>query len=112
MTKIDREIEISVWGGASKMEQQLKDAGLTVRRLGRIMRVLREDESTVDTILGCAAKASVQIRQMEEYEPSLEDLFLLIMDKLGYGTRSASELLNSTPDSRVIGDGSIGGSSI
>ena len=110
--QIDREIEISVWGGASKMEQQLKDAGLTVRRLGRIMRVLREDESTVDTILGCAAKASVQIRQMEEYEPSLEDLFLLIMDKLGYGTRSASELLNSTPDSRVIGDGSIGGSSI
>jgi len=110
--QIDREIEISVWGGASKMEQQLKDSGLTVRRLGRIMRVLREDESTVDTILSCASKVSVQIRQMEEYEPSLEDLFLLIMDKLGYGTRSASELLNSIPESQVIGDGSIGGASI
>ncbi|MEC7142025.1 MAG: ABC transporter ATP-binding protein [Candidatus Thermoplasmatota archaeon] len=110
--QIDREIEISVWGGASKMEQELKDSGLTVRRLGRIMRVLREDESTVDQILSCAAKASVQIRQMEEYEPSLEDLFLLIMDKLGYGTRSASELLNSTPSSKVLGDGSIGGASL
>lgn len=110
--QIDREIEISVWGGASKMEQQLKDAGLTVRRLGRVMRILRIDESTVDLILECAAKAAVQIRQMEEYEPSLEDLFLLIMDKLGYGTRSASELLNSTPNSEVIGDGSLGGASI
>ncbi len=40
---------------------------------------------------------------MQEYEPSLEDLFLLIMDQLGYGTRTAADLLSSTPEGRVIG---------
>ena len=72
--QIDREIEITVWGGASQIELALKDAGLTVRRMGRVMRILRQDESTVDHILDAAAKSQVQVRQMQEYEPSLEDL--------------------------------------
>ena len=101
--QIDREIEITVWGGASRIELALKDAGLTVRRMGRVMRILRQDESTVDHILDAAAKSQVQVRQMQEYEPSLEDLFLLIMDQLGYGTRTAADLLSSTPEGRVIG---------
>ena len=101
--QIDREIEITVWGGASRIEQTLKDAGLTVRRMGRVMRILRQDESTVDHILDAAAKSEVQVREMQEYEPSLEDLFLLIMDQLGYGTRTAADLLSSTPEGRVIG---------
>ncbi|MBT4059075.1 MAG: ABC transporter ATP-binding protein [Euryarchaeota archaeon] len=94
---IDREIEIWVWGGASKMERALHDAGLTPRRTGRVMRVVRQDETTYDLVLELAAKAGVQIRKMEDYEPSLEDLFLVIMDRLGYGVKSSVDLLQSQP---------------
>jgi ABC-2 type transport system ATP-binding protein len=92
---IDREIEISVWGGASKMEQKLVDNGLNVRRTGRVMRITREDESTYGGILEAAAATNVQVRKMEDYEPSLEDLFLVIMDRLGYSVKSSSDLLAS-----------------
>ena len=30
-----------------------------------------------------AVSAGVQVRQIKEYEPDLEDIFLLVMDKLG-----------------------------
>ncbi|MDP6900022.1 MAG: ABC transporter ATP-binding protein [Candidatus Thalassarchaeaceae archaeon] len=93
---IDREIEISVWGGASRLEQKLKDDGHNVRRTGRVMRITRQDESTYVQILAAAAATSVQIRKMEDYEPSLEDLFLVIMDRLGYAVKSSADLL-STP---------------
>ena len=99
---IDREIEIWVWGGASRMETALKDAGLTPRRTGRVMRVVRQDETTYDLILELAAKAKVQIRRMEDYEPSLEDLFLVIMDRLGYGVKSSADLLQSQPPTTSV----------
>ncbi len=95
---IDREIEISVWGGASRIEEKLKDMGQSVRRTGRIMRITRIDDSTYGTILQAAADTSVQIRKMEDYEPSLEDLFIVIMDRLGYSVKSSRDLLGgSTP---------------
>ncbi len=99
---IDREIEIWVWGGASRMEAALNDAGLTPRRTGRVMRVVRQDETTYDLVLELAAKAQVQIRRMEDYEPSLEDLFLVIMDRLGYGVKSSADLLQSQPPTTSV----------
>jgi len=99
---IDREIEISVWGGASRMEQVLSDAGLKPRRSGRVMRVVRVDDSTYDLVLECAAKAEVQVRKMEDYEPSLEDLFIVIMERLGYGVKTSADLLKQTPKGRDI----------
>ena len=95
---IDREIEISVWGGASKIEEKLKDMGQSVRRTGRILRITRIDDSTYGTIIQAAAETNVQIRKMEDYEPSLEDLFIVIMDRLGYSVKSSKDLLGgSTP---------------
>ena len=99
---IDREIEIWVWGGATKMEEALKDANLNPRRTGRVMRVVRQDDNTYDLVLEIAAKVGVQIRRMEDYEPSLEDLFLVIMDRLGYGVKSSSDLLQSQPIPRSV----------
>lgn len=99
---IDREIEIWVWGGASRMEEALNDAGLTPRRTGRVMRVVRQDETTYDLVLELAAKSKVQIRRMEDYEPSLEDLFLVIMDRLGYGVKSSSDLLQTQPPTTSV----------
>ena len=90
---IDREIEISVWGGASRIEEKLKDMGQSVRRTGRIMRITRVDDSTYGTIIQAAAETNVQIRKMEDYEPSLEDLFIVIMDRLGYSVKSSRDLL-------------------
>jgi len=99
---IDREIEIWVWGGASRMEDAMIDAGLKPRRTGRVMRVVRQDETTYDLVLELAAKAKVQIRRMEDYEPSLEDLFLVIMERLGYGVKSSADLLKSQPPTTAI----------
>ena len=53
---IDREIEISVWGGASKIEEKLKDMGQSVRRTGRVMRITRVDDSTYALIIKAAAE--------------------------------------------------------
>lgn len=90
--QVDREIEISIWGGASRMQAALEGRGFEVRRLGRVIRVDRVDDNTTFVILEAAAEAGVQVRQMQEYEPDLEDIFLLIMDKLGAKVRGTSEL--------------------
>ena len=94
--QVDREIEISVWGGASRMQAALEGRGLKVRRLGRVLRVDRIDDNTTFVILEAAAEAGVQVRQMQEYEPDLEDIFLLIMDKLGAKVRGTSELMTES----------------
>jgi len=91
---IDREIEISVWGGASRIESKMKDMGMKVRRTGRVMRIVRESEDTYNHILQAAAATEVQVRRMEDHEPSLEDLFLVIMDRLGFQVKSSADLLN------------------
>ena len=94
--QVDREIEISVWGGASRMQAELEGRGLKVRRLGRVLRVDRIDDNTTFVILEAAAEAGVQVRQMQEYEPDLEDIFLLIMDKLGAKVKGTSELMTES----------------
>ena len=94
--QVDREIEISVWGGASRMQAALEGRGLEVRRLGRVLRVDRIDDNTTFVILEAAAEAGVQVRQMQEYEPDLEDIFLLIMDKLGAEVKGTSELMTES----------------
>ena len=65
------------------MEEALISNGLKVRRMGRVMRVTIQDENTIERIISIAAKSEVQIRELKEYEPDLEDIFLLIMDQLG-----------------------------
>jgi ABC-2 type transport system ATP-binding protein len=95
-SQVDEEIEISVWGGASRMQESLESRGLSVRRLGRIIRVKVESEDTISTILECAVESGVQVRRMGEYEPDLEDIFLLIMDKLGAEVKTTSDLM--TPE--------------
>lgn len=94
--QVDREIEISIWGGASRMQAALEGRGFEVRRLGRVLRVDRVDDNTTFVILEAAAEAGVQVRQMQEYEPDLEDIFLLIMDKLGAEVKGTSELMTES----------------
>tara|TARA_B100000029_G_scaffold184767_1_gene182333 strand:+ start:1838 stop:2782 length:945 start_codon:yes stop_codon:yes gene_type:complete len=91
--QVEREIEISVWGGASSMQSELESRGLVVRRMGRVLRVIRVDDSTTTEIINAAATAGVQVRQMQEYDPDLEDIFLLIMDKLGAEVKGTSDLM-------------------
>ena len=93
--QIEREIEISVWGGASRMQQELESRGFEVRRLGRVLRVDRADDSTTREILEAAVAADVQVRQMQEYEPDLEDIFLLIMERLGTEVKGTSDLMTA-----------------
>ena len=93
--QVDEEIEISVWGGSSKMQDSLESRGLSVRRLGRIIRIKVESEDTISVILECAVESGVQVRKMGEYEPDLEDIFLLIMDKLGAEVKTTSDLMTS-----------------
>jgi len=94
--QVDREIEISIWGGASRMQAALEGRGFGVRRLGRVLRVDRVDDNTTFVIIEAAAEAGVQVRQMQEYEPALEDIFLLIMDKLGAEGKGTSELMTES----------------
>tara|TARA_B100001996_G_scaffold30052_1_gene22883 strand:- start:1450 stop:2445 length:996 start_codon:yes stop_codon:yes gene_type:complete len=94
--QVDKEVEMVIWGGASKMEAELSSMGLETRRLGRVIRIKVEDESTVDKALEAAVSAGVQVRQMREYEPDLEDVFLLVMDKLGAQIKGTEDLM--TPE--------------
>jgi len=94
--QVNREIEISIWGGASRMQAALEGRGFEVRRLGRVLRIDRIDDNTTFVILEAAAEAGVQVRQMQEYEPDLEDIFLLIMDKLGAEVKGTSELMTES----------------
>lgn len=109
---IDREIEIHVWGGATPLEQRLKDEGFGVRREGRVMRIAHTEEDTTTHILRAAAEVGAQVRRMHEYEASLEDLFLAIMDNLGYNVKSSDDLLKNPIEARrVDAPESMGGGS-
>ena len=94
--QVDKEVEMVIWGGASKMEDELNSIGLELRRLGRVIRVKVTSEETIDQILQAAVSAGVQVRQMKEYEPDLEDIFLLVMDKLGSQIKGTVDLM--TPE--------------
>ena len=102
--QIDREIEVVIWGGASTMENALKESGLSVRRLGRVMRVTIEDENTIGLVIETAAKVGVQVRELREYEPDLEDIFLLIMERLGSHVKGTADLMTEahTGGERIV----------
>ncbi len=93
--QVDKEIEITIWGGASKLHKELEKRNFSVRRLGRILRITLIDENTITEIIKAAADCKVQVRQLKEYTPDLEDIFLLIMDKLGAEIKGTSELMTS-----------------
>ena len=95
VSQVEREIEIMVWGGASRMEDELTSKGLKTRRLGRVIRIKKDDDSTTRKILEAADSSEVQVRQMREYEPDLEDIFILIMEKLGTEIRGYSDLMTT-----------------
>ena len=76
--------------------------GLEVRREGRIMRIKHDGEQTTHRILKCAANTGAQIRRMHEYEASLEDLFIVIMERFGYGVKSSEDLLASPAEARRV----------
>jgi len=90
---IDKEVEIHVWGSASKMEEILTDRGMKVRREGRVMRIGHTGEETYNQILQAAADIGTQVRRMHDHEASLEDLFLVIMERLGHDVKSSEDLL-------------------
>ena len=93
--QVDKEVEMVIWGGASKMEEALSSKGLETRRLGRVIRIKVESDSTVEKALEAAVSAGVQVRQMKEYEPDLEDVFLLVMVKLGAQIKGTEDLMTS-----------------
>ena len=99
---IDREIEIHVWGGATRLEERLTSQGFRVRREGRVMRIAHTHDDTTTSILQAAADVGAQVRRMHEYEASLEDLFLAIMDNLGYSVKSSDDLLGSSIEARRV----------
>ena len=90
---IDKEVEIHVWGSAGKMEETLKDRGMKVRREGRVMRIGHTGDDTYDSILQAAADVGTQVRRMHDHEATLEDLFLVIMERLGQDVKSTDDLL-------------------
>lgn len=90
---IDKEVEIHVWGSAGKMEETLKDRGMKVRREGRVMRIGHTGDDTYDSILQAAADIGTQVRRMHDHEATLEDLFLVIMERLGQDVKSTDDLL-------------------
>ena len=90
---IDKEVEIHVWGSATKMEEVLTDRGMKVRREGRVMRIGHTGDDTYNQILHAAADIGTQVRRMHDHEASLEDLFLVIMERLGHDVKSSEDLL-------------------
>ena len=90
---IDREVEIHVWGSANKMEETLTDRCMKVRREGRVMRVGHTGDETYNQILQTASDVGTQVRRMHDHEASLEDLFLVIMERLGHDVKSSEDLL-------------------
>ena len=96
---------------ASELEASLGRDGLDVRREGRMMRIRHDGEKTTHRILKCAAETGAQIRRMHEYEASLEDLFIVIMERFGYGVKSSEDLLASPAEARKVdAPESMGGS--
>lgn len=89
---IDKEVEVHVWGHATEFENDLSSSGMRVRREGRVMRIRHDGEETYDAILSAANRCGTQIRRMHDHEASLEDLFLVIMERLGYEIKGSDDL--------------------
>ena len=61
-----------------------------------ILLTMRLIDRSIRPMFAEGFKAEVQVRQMKEYEPDLEDIFLLIMERLGTNIKGSSELM--TPE--------------
>ena len=57
------------------------------------MRIKQESPETINLILSTAADCNVQVRKLNEYKPDLEDIFLLIMERLGLEAKGAKDLM-------------------
>ena len=79
-----------------KMEEALKDKGMKVRREGRVMRIGHTGDETYNSILQTAVEVGTQVRRMHDHEASLEDLFLVIMERLGHDVKSSEDLMRGT----------------
>ena len=66
---------------------------MKVRREGRVMRIGHTGDDTYNRILEAAADIGTQVRRMHDHEASLEDLFLVIMERLGHDVKSTEDLL-------------------
>ena len=59
-------------------------------------------QDTTAKILICAKEVGSQIRRMHEYEASLEDLFIVIMENLGYEVKTSEDLLRNPVHARQV----------
>ena len=75
------------------MEETLTERGMKVRREGRVMRIGHNGDDTYNNILKAAADVGTQVRRMHDHEATLEDLFLVIMERLGHDVKSSEDLL-------------------
>ena len=57
------------------------------------MRVGHTGDETYNQILQAAADVGTQVRRMHDHEASLEDLFLVIMERLGHEIKGSEDLL-------------------
>jgi hypothetical protein len=57
------------------------------------MRVGHTGDETYNQILQTASDVGTQVRRMHDHEASLEDLFLVIMERLGHDVKSSEDLL-------------------
>ena len=64
------------------------------------MRISAEMDNITHEILQSASAVGAQVRRMHEYEASLEDLFIVIMERLGYEVKSSEQLLASPVQAR------------
>ena len=70
--------------------------------MGRTVRVICDDEGVHDDILRSAVETGTQIRRLRDHEASLEDLFIVIMERLGYGVKRTDDLGQRGLDARSV----------
>lgn len=99
---IDREVEVQIVGHLTGFVDALRAKGRSVRSMGRTVRVICDDEGVHDDILRSAVETGTQIRRLRDHEASLEDLFIVIMERLGYGVKRTDDLGQRGLDARSV----------
>ena len=98
---LDAKKESYLWN-AVKFSYKVSCVTHAVKSYTDYAYVIWIDDDTYTEILSAAAEAGVQVRKMTEYEPDLEDIFLLIMDKLGEEVRETGDLMTSDHTGEVL----------
>ena len=99
---IDREVEVQIVGHLTGFVDALRAKGRSVRSMGRTVRAICDDEGVHDDILRSAVETGTQIRRLRDHEASLEDLFIVIMERLGYGVKRTDDLGQRGLDARSV----------